>query len=85
MTRIYSKPYLSFRSYAVLFLLGFAVITLASCGTKKDWIKTGATADQIERDKIKCTREFLTRGAGGAVRNKTVDRKCMNKLGYRLE
>jgi len=85
MTRKYSKPYMSFRNYAFLFLLGIAVTFLVSCAANKKWGKSGATTDQIERDKIRCTREFLTPGAGGAVRNKTVDRKCMIKLGYKFE
>jgi hypothetical protein len=85
MIRNYSKLCLSFRINVVLLLLGFAVIFLVSCAVKKDWGKAGTTTDQIERDKIKCTREFLTPGAGGAVRNKTVDRNCMKSLGYKLE
>lgn len=85
MIRNNSKPCLLFRINVVLLLLGFAAIFFVGCAIKKDWSKAGATVDQIKRDKIKCTREFLTPGAGGAVRNKTVDRNCMHKLGYKLQ
>ena len=58
-----------------------AVFLLAGCAPKQ-WTKEGASAEQVEQDKARCTREFLTPGAGGAVRNKGVEPACMEKLGY---
>lgn len=67
-----------------LVILVVAAIALVGCGSRK-WVKPGVTADQQATDERRCTREFLTPGAGGAVRNYAVDPDCMRNKGYKLE
>jgi len=67
-----------------LAVLIIAAVAFAGCASET-WSKPGVAADQQEADERRCTREFLTPGAGGAVRNYAVDPDCMRKLGYKLE
>ena len=61
------------------------VLTVLTGCADRNWTKPGMTSQQLDLDKGRCTREFLTPGAGGAVRNYAVDAECMRNLGYTRE
>ncbi len=65
-----------------------ALLGLAACASKVEWTKPGASAEQVEKDKLACTKELPKAAGGGAgstpttYRIKVIEPKCMESLGY---
>lgn len=70
--------------YAMVLL---ALLGLAACASKVNWTKPGVSEEQLEKDKLACTKEIPKAGGGGSTtpttyRIKVIEPKCMESLGY---
>ena len=63
-----------------------ALLGLAACASQVEWSKPGVSAEQLEKDKLACTKEIPKAGGSASApttsRIRVVEPKCMEALGY---